>query len=108
MGNISATYANLPLMFFQSIRHDPFEKIAKEGGWQKTSLPYSDCCSEPFSYAAIHLDYTCSLVLELLNGANYICNDIVLPHGGPYDCMPFSIRGLFEINDGIVQVLSML
>ena len=27
-------------------------------------------CSEPFSYAAIHLDCTCSLVIELLNGAN--------------------------------------
>ena len=26
--------------------------------------------SEPFSYAAIHLDCTCSLVIELLNGAN--------------------------------------
>ena len=34
---------------------------------EKTSLPYSDCCSEPFSYAAIHLDCTCSLVIELLN-----------------------------------------
>ena len=40
-------------MFFHSIRHDPFEKYAKEGGWQKTSLPYSDCCSKPFFYAAI-------------------------------------------------------
>ena len=68
--NISAAYANLPIMFFQGIRHDPFEKNVEEGGWQKTSLPYSDCCSEPFSYAAIHLDCTCSLVIELLNGAN--------------------------------------
>ena len=70
IGNISATYANLPIMFFQGIRHDPFEKNVEEGGWQKTSLPYSDCCSEPFSNAAIHLDCTYSLVIELLNGAN--------------------------------------
>ena len=26
IGNISAAYANLPIMFFQGIRHDPFEK----------------------------------------------------------------------------------
>ena len=70
IGNISAAYANLPIMFFKGIRHDPFEKNVEEGGWQKTSLPYSDSCSEPFSYAAIHLDCTCSLVIELLNGAN--------------------------------------
>ena len=28
------------------------------------------CCSEPFSHAAIHLDCSCILVVELLNGAN--------------------------------------
>ena len=69
-GSISAAYANLPIMFFQGISHDSFEKNVEEGGWQKTSLPYSDCCSEPLSYAAIHLDCTCSLVIELLNDAN--------------------------------------
>ena len=31
-GNISATYANLPIIFFQGIRHDPFEKNVEEGG----------------------------------------------------------------------------
>ena len=61
IGNISAAYANLPIMFFQGTRHDPFEKNVEEGGGQKTSLLYSDCCSEPFSYTAILLDYTCSL-----------------------------------------------
>ena len=68
--NISATYANLSIMFFQSIRHEPFEKNVEEGGWQKTSLPYFDCCSEPFSNTVIHMYCTCSLVIELLNGAN--------------------------------------
>ena len=53
-------------------------------------------CSEPFSYAAIHLDCTCSLVIELLNGANYICTDIVLPHGGPSGCMPYSVKGFLD------------
>ena len=30
--NISATYANLSIMFFQSVRHDLFEKNVEEGG----------------------------------------------------------------------------
>ena len=37
---------------------------------RKTALPYSDCCSVPFFFAASHLDCTCSLVIELINGAN--------------------------------------
>ena len=32
IGNISAPYANLPIMFFQGIRHDPFEENVEEGG----------------------------------------------------------------------------
>ena len=32
LGNISAAYANLPIMFFQDIGHDPFEKNVEEGG----------------------------------------------------------------------------
>ena len=30
--NISATYANLSIMFLQSVRHDLFEKNVEEGG----------------------------------------------------------------------------
>ena len=48
----------------------PSSKMLKRVGDKRHSLPYSDCCSEPFSYAAIHLDCTCSLVIELLNNAN--------------------------------------
>ena len=69
-------------MFFQSIRHDPSEKNNEEGGWQKTSLPHSDCCSQTFSYAAVHLDCTCSVVVELVSGANWIylyCNSAWWP-----------------------------
>ena len=46
------------------------KKNIDEGGWQKTSMPYSDCSLEPFSHAAIHLNFTCSLFIELLSGAN--------------------------------------
>ena len=46
------------------ITDDPFEKNVTE-----ESLPYN-CCSESFSYAVIHLDCTCSIVIELLSGVN--------------------------------------
>ena len=32
IGNISAAYADTSTMFFQSVRHDPFEKNVDEGG----------------------------------------------------------------------------
>ena len=71
-------------------------------------MPYSDRCTEPFSYAAIYLDCTCSLVVELLNGANKIRTNIVLPHGGPLGCKPYSVKGFSEINEDMVQILLML
>ena len=58
------------IMFFHDISHSPFGKDAEEGGREKASLPYSNCCSEPFFCAAVHLNCTCSLVVQLLNGAN--------------------------------------
>ena len=67
---ISAAYAYLSIMFFQSVRHDPLDKNVEEGRWQKISLSYSDCSSEPFSHAAIHLNFTSSPVIQLLNGVN--------------------------------------
>ena len=32
IGNISASYDNLSIMFFQSVRHDPLEKTVEERG----------------------------------------------------------------------------
>ena len=60
---ISAAFANLSIMFFQSIRNDQFEKNVRD----IKHLPYSDCYSEPLSNAAIRLDCSCSLAIELLN-----------------------------------------
>ena len=70
IGNGSSAYANLSIMFFQSIRHNPFEKNLEKGGWEKTSLPDSNCCSEPFFCAAIHIDCTNSIAVQVLKGAN--------------------------------------
>ena len=70
IGNVSAAYINLLITFFKSIRHDPLEINVEESGLQKISLPYPDYFTEPFSHTAIHLDCTCGLVVELLNGPN--------------------------------------
>ena len=37
LGNISAAYATLPIMVFQGIRHDPFEKILNRVGDRRYS-----------------------------------------------------------------------
>ena len=59
---------------------NPVEKMLWKMG--DGSLPYSDCGSELFFHAAIYLDCTCSLAVELLNGTNKICTDIRLPQVG--------------------------
>ena len=38
IGNIFAAYANLSIMFFQSIIHDPFNETLEEDEWHKTAL----------------------------------------------------------------------
>ena len=50
----SVTYAYFSIMFFQSIRHNHFEEKI-EGGQEETSLPHTNCCSEPYFRASIHL-----------------------------------------------------
>ena len=62
-GNISAAYAHLSVMSFQSLT-GYLEKTVKEGGRVKTSLPYSDRSPMlPFIWTAL-------VVVELLSGAN--------------------------------------
>ena len=56
-----------PPCFFQSISHNLFEKHVEEGGREKAFLPNSNCYSEPFSCAVVHLNCTCSLVLSGVN-----------------------------------------
>ena len=33
--------------------------------------------------------------------------NIVIPHGGPLGCMPYSVKGFSEINEDMVQILLM-
>ena len=79
--NISAAFANLSIMFSRSIRRDPFE--------ENICLTPADIMNHP----AIHLDSTCNLVIDLLNGANSISIDIVFSLGGPKGCN--SVNGFF-------------
>ena len=65
---ISADYANISIMFFRSIKHDPIKKITEIGGLQKASLTYSKALYVLASHTAIHLDRTFSLVVKLISG----------------------------------------
>ena len=60
----------------------------------EVSLPYSDCCSEQFSTAASHLDFTCSLVIELLNSALVITLRMI----GFFMFMESRYRGVARLN----------
>ena len=48
------------------------------------------------------------LALLRLNGTNSIRTDIVLPHGGPKGCISYSVKGFFEIDEDMVQILLVL
>ena len=69
-GNIFAACANLPIMFFQGIRHDLSRKMLKRVGDRRHPCLTPTVVLNYSPIDAIHLDCTCSLVIELLNGAN--------------------------------------
>ena len=48
----------------------PPPKNVEEGGWKKTSLPDSICCSGPFFSAAIHMNCTYSLIVQVFSGVS--------------------------------------
>ena len=65
-----------PMLTFPSCSEHQTEKMLKRMGDE-------DILALPFSNAVIHMDCTCSLVIELVNDAHYIFTDIELPHGSP-------------------------
>ena len=69
IGDSSVVCGNLSIMCFQGIRHNLFEEkyVEKIG---ETSLTNSKCCSGPFSCASIYLNFTYSLVVNVLIAAN--------------------------------------
>ena len=52
-------------------------KMLKRVNDKRHTCLYSDC-SEPFSRVPIHVDSTCSHVVELLHAADWICINTVL------------------------------
>ena len=55
------------------------------------------------------LDEIWDLIESVSEGfLTYSCTDIVLPHGGPLGCVPYSVKGFFEINEDMVQILLVL
>ena len=62
-------------------------------------------CSEPISYAAIEEDDTCGLVIEVFDGLDKVCADVVLLHGFQQRCMPNCVECLLEVDDDMLTVL---
>ena len=75
---------------------------------RETSLPDSDCFSEPVSYAAVEKDYTSGLVIENLNDSDKVGVDVLLIHGCLQSCIPHPIEGLLGVYEEMVQVLLVL
>ena len=81
--------------------------MLKRVGESKTSLSYSNCCSEPVSYAAIEEDGTSGLAIEVFDDLDKICADVLL-HGCPQSCMPNLVKGLLEVYEDMVEALLVL
>ena len=67
-----------------------------------------NCCLEPVSYAAVEEDGTSGLVIEVFDGLDRVCADVVLLHGCPQSCMPNPVEGLLEVYEDMVEVLLVL
>ena len=68
------------------------------------SMPYSECCSEPFSYAAIHLDCTCSCSMVRTRFALILYFRMVAHKAACYTLS----KAFFEISEDMVQILLVL
>ena len=61
-------------------------------------------CSEPVSYAAVEEDGTSGLVIEVFDGLNKACADILL-HGCPQSYIPNPVKGLLEVYEDMARPL---
>ena len=68
----------------------------------------SNCCSEPVSYAAVEVDCTRSLVIEVFDDSDKVGADVVLLHGCPQICVPNPVEGLREVYEDMIEVLLVL
>ena len=63
---------------------------------------------ELVSHAAVEEDCTSGLVIEVFDGWDKVCFDVVLLHGCPQSCMPNPVEGLLEVYEDMVEVLLVL
>ena len=63
---------------------------------------------ELVSHAAVEEDCTSGLVIEVFDGWDKVCVDVVLLHGCPQSCMPNPVEGLLEVYEDMVEVLLVL
>ena len=68
----------------------------------------SNCCSEPVSYAAVEVDGTSGLVIEVFVNSDKVGTGVVLLHGCPQSCMPNPVTGLLEVYEDMAEVLLVL
>ena len=68
----------------------------------------SNCCSEPFSYAAVEETGTTGLVIEVFDDSDKVGADVVFLHGYPQICMPNPVEDLLEVFKDTVEVLLVL
>ena len=54
---------------------------------------------EPVFFAAVEEDGTSGLVIEVFDGLDKVCADIVLFHGCSQSCMPNPVEGLLEVYE---------
>ena len=73
-----------------------------------TSLPDSNCCSEPISYTAVEEDCTSGLVIEVYDDSDKVGADVVFLHSCPQSCMANPIEGLLEVYEDMVEALLVL
>ena len=66
----------------------------------------SYCSSEPVSWAAIEQDCTLGFVTQIFNDSYDVSVDV--PHRCPYGCVPYSVKGLLEVYEDMVEILLIL
>ena len=71
-------------------------------------MSYSNCYSEPVSYAAVEEDGTSGLVIEVFDDLDKVGADVVLLYGCPQSFIPNPVEGLLEVYEDMVEVLLVL
>ena len=67
-------------MAVQCVSHNSLQEDVEEGGGEHTALSYSDCGSEPVSYAVVKVYCAGGLVIEVLYHSDQVGVDVDVAH----------------------------